>query len=115
MSHTLPKWRAVNVQFVKKEKLAIKESEPTPEERGQVLRTFAFSGYKVSFSFDEGQDCYIAALTGKEQTGPDYNKSFMIFHSDFDTLLKCVVYIFKQANEHDSLSRAYDRYYDSDW
>lgn len=109
------KWRAVNMQFVKKEKEAIKAIEPDPATFQEAALDFAFAGYKVGFSFDPKVDCYILAITGKDGSGDDENKTFMAFHSHREVLASIVIYLRELLTGGETLSHFYDRFNDSDW
>jgi len=108
-------WNLVNITFVKKEKEAIRDMGSTSEEFEEAVRAFALGGYKVGISFDQGGDVYALAITGKADTGPDENSTFMAFHSSFDLIRSITVYLARQCNDNHGLRRLYDIKADTAW
>lgn len=109
------KWRFCQIQFVKKDRERIEQLTPSPEEILDMISAFALGGYKVGFSFSQKDDCYICAITSKGVSGPDKDKTFTLYHSQFARLLRGFAYVYEQSSDADSLSRLYDVRPESEW
>ena len=78
----------------------------------QVALEIVDSSFKLSVSFDEYHDCYLASLTPK--TGRKNDRPvYLLRHQDFDKLVGVTMYFFSQClasgeNEYDQSEHSYD-------
>lgn len=84
-----------NVSLPDAAKEAIKEQEFDAARFFDWLEALISDRYKVTVSYDDKSDCFLAIVVGRLATRPDYNVGVSSRHSSLETVLLTVQYKFE--------------------
>lgn len=65
-----------------------------------ILQTFADQGLKLSLSFDNQKDVYIASITFKKGKAHLRNQVFMIRHADLEKLIRITLFYLTEVIDY---------------
>jgi len=86
-------WKGfVNIELAQVDKKKIRENLVAFEDFGHWAEVTTAEGYKISISFDQERDCFVATLTSNDPDNDNYGYSMSQRHSHLQVALTALVY-----------------------